>query len=246
MVISYISKYITYLLVIQGCSMEQEHKTETEEGDRQPSPACAILDDVLPHSTIRRQLEADWFLLNPNIRERFQRDPKPGEAVVYEGVMREIRCSKMGKLFAFLTRIIGNPLTPYEGRDIPMRVELLKVKGLPGVFWQRTYFFPNRKPYVVLSVKKESRAGELMECVGGGFGMLLDVSARDQSLHFESTRYFWEAFGRRIPLPHLLAPGRTHVIHEDMGGGEFQFTISMTHRNLGETFYQQGRFRRAS
>lgn len=200
--------------------------------------------DSLPHSTIRRQLGAEWFLLHPNIQERFRRDPKPGAPVVYEGTMQEIRCSKMGALFAFLTTVIGNPLTRHEGKNVPMRVELLKVVGMPGVFWQRTYFFPNRKPTVILSTKRENEKGEMMECVGGGFGMLLDVFARDQMLHFESTRYFWEVFGRRLPFPHWLAPGKTHVIHEDLGNGEFRFTITMTHKQLGETFYQTGTFKR--
>lgn len=86
----------------------------------------------------------------------------------------------------------------------------------------------------------------MLECVGGGFGMKLAVTARDGELHFESYRYFWSAFGVTVPLPHWLAPGRTHVIHKDLGGGDFQFTISMVHKQLGETFYQQGVFRRKS
>src|SRR4051812_44129189 len=118
--------------------MARVQNSETGEGDG-GSAAVNIgpgsSHDSLPHSTIRRQLMGDWFLLHPNIRERFQRDPKPGESLVYEGVMHEIRRSKMGWLFAVLTRVIGNPLTPYEGREVPMRVELLKVVGTPGVSW---------------------------------------------------------------------------------------------------------------
>ncbi|HYD19040.1 MAG TPA: DUF4166 domain-containing protein [Patescibacteria group bacterium] len=210
-----------------------------------PTGTTAGAEAIPAFSSLRRQLGTDWHLLHPNIQERFARDPMPGANIVYEGRMEEIRCSRMGKLFAQLTRVIGNPLTPHQGRDVPMRVELIKVPGFPGVCWQRTYFYPRRKPYVVISVKKESAAGELMECVGGGFGMLLDVYAKDGSLHFESTRYFFTFFGRRVPLPHWLAPGRTHVIHEDLGGGDFRFTISMVHGQLGETFYQTGVFRRA-
>lgn len=220
--------------------MAKARKIEAaEDGKALPSGTVA------PLSTIRRQLRAGWRDLHPNIRERFSRDPEPGERVVYDGVMQEIRRSKMGWLFAQLTRVIGNPLTPYVGQGVPMRVELFRKEGRKGVFWQRTYFYPGRKPYVVTSVKQESEKGEMMECVGGGFGMVLDVYARDGSLHFESTCYFCTVFGRRVVLPRFLAPGRTHVVHEDLGGGDFRFTISMTHGQLGETFYQTGTFRLA-
>ncbi len=195
-------------------------------------------------STIKNQLKEDWSKLNPNIQERFASEPELGENIIYEGVMQTIRCSKMGGLFAHFTRIIGNPLTPYEGKDIPMEVELFKKPNKSGVYWQRTYHYPNKKPYVVTSVKRESYNGKMMECVGGGFGMLLKVYEQDSNLHFESYRYFWKFIGMRIPLPHCITTGKTHVIHTDLGNGDFRFTISMVHKQLGETFYQDGIFRR--
>lgn len=195
-------------------------------------------------STIKNQLNEGWNKLNPNIQERFANEPELGEKLVYEGVMQIIRCSKMGSLFAHLTRIIGNPLTPYEGINIPMEVELFKKPAKSGVYWRRIYHYPNKKPYIVTSVKKESCNGEMMECVGGGFGMLLKVYEQDSSLHFESYRYFWKFLFLRIPLPHFISTGKTHVVHSDLGNGDFRFTISMTHKYLGETFYQDGIFRR--
>jgi hypothetical protein len=96
----------------------------------------------------------------------------------------------------------------------------------------------------VTSSKRESKAGEMLECVGGGFGMKLKVTAEEKNLHFRSYRYFWTFLKFYIPLPHWITPGATHVIHTDLGDGNFMFTISMTHKTLGETFFQQGVFRR--
>ncbi|MGB9152630.1 MAG: DUF4166 domain-containing protein [Alphaproteobacteria bacterium] len=200
------------------------------------------INNLQSGSTIRRQMKDEWHRLHPNIQARFARDPKPGEEVVYEGVMQTIRRTRMGWLFAYLTRVIGNPLTPHAGDNIPMEVRLFKREGQTGVFWQRTYHYPERKPYVVTSVKRESKKGEMMECVGGGFGMLLKLYEQDGKLHFESYRYFCQTAGLRIPLPHWLSPGKTHVVHEDLGEGNFKFTISMDHAQLGQTFYQEGIF----
>jgi hypothetical protein len=212
---------------------KSELKRETFPAPPQPAP-----------NTLKRQLGPGWFDLHPDIRQRFDREPAAGETITYEGVMQEIRCSRMGWLFAQLTRIVGNPLTPFSGRGIRMEVALSKVSGKEGVYWKRTYFHAGCAPYVVTSVKRESPAGEMLECVGGGFGMKLRVYARDGNLHFESYRYFWSFLGRQLPLPHWLSPGKTHVVHADLGGGNFMFRISMVHRQLGETFFQQGVFRR--
>lgn len=201
---------------------------------------------TLPHSTIRRQLgEAGWEALHPAIRERFAAEPAQGESIRYVGAMQKIECSRAGWLFALLTRVIGNPLTPFRGQDVKMEVLLQKRPGKDGVFWRRSYFRAGHKPYVVTSVKREGARGEMLECVGGGFGMVLTLSVKDGALHFRSTRYFWQAGRVRVPLPHILSPGATHVVHEDIGSGNFRFTIRMDHPLLGRTFYQTGIFRGA-
>lgn len=201
------------------------------------------IHNLKPENTLKHQLGENWDKLHPAIRTRFNREPAAGEEIVYEGVMHTVRRSLAGRLFAELTRMIGNPLTPFQGTDVPMTVTLYKIPGKHGVFWRRTYHFSDRKPYTVTSVKCESKQGEMLECVGGGFGMKLHVFAEEEKLHFTSTRYFWTFLQYRIPLPHLVTPGETRVIHEDLGGGDFRFTISMRHPLLGETFFQDGVFR---
>lgn len=196
------------------------------------------------HNTLKNQLGNNWQNLDPHIQARFDREPELGETIIYTGIMQEIRRSTMGWLFACLTRLIGNPLTPFAGTDVPMEVALYKKPDIDGVFWRRTYFYPNKKPEVVVSAKRESRQGEMLECVGGGFGMKLKVTAQNGEMHFESYRYFWDCLQHRILLPHWITHGQAHVIHRDLGKGEFMFTISMRHDYLGETFYQQGIFHR--
>lgn len=185
-----------------------------------------------------RLLGADWHCLQPSVQARFAHEPE--RPILYEGVMEMVHCSRAGWLFAQLTRLIGNPLTPHRGRDVPMQVLLTKRDG-GGVWWQRTYAF--YKPFTVISAKRENAKGQLCEYVGLGFGMRLRVYAKDGALHFKSARYFWEVAGVHIPLPHWLSPGETHVSHTDLAGGNFRFTIAMDHRQLGRTFYQTGVFR---
>ncbi len=204
---------------------------------------AAARDTKGHESPLKGLMGADWHRLHPAVQARFLHEPEAGHPVVYRGVMDKVHCSAAGWLFAQITRIIGNPLAAHRGRDVPMEVRLTPCdKG--GVCWRRTYGFT--RPFTVASAKRQDAQGRLCEYVGLGFGMRLDVFARCGALHFVSTRYFWEVAGVQIPLPHGLSPGRTHVIHEDLGGGEFRFTITMDHAFLGRTFFQTGRFHRAS
>jgi len=196
-------------------------------------------------STIRTQLGEEWPNLHPNVQQRFASEPTVREQVFYRGTMDKVECSFAGKMFAQLTRLIGNPLTPYVGEDVHMDVTLYRKKGLAGVYWRRTYFFEGRTPYTVTSVKREDAKGRMTECVGAGFGMELQVTAQEGNLHFKSTRYFWQLGILRIPLPHILTPGETHVVHEDLRNGTFRFTIAMDHKQLGRTFFQTGVFKEA-
>ncbi len=194
-------------------------------------------------SPLKAILGADWYRLHPAVQARFLHEPEAGRPVVYQGIMEKVHASAAGWLFAQATRLIGNPLAAHRGTNVPMTVRLTPCeKG--GVSWQRIYGFGT--PFVVTSAKREDAQGRLCEYVGMGFGMRLKVFAQRGALHFVSERYFWEVAARQIPLPHWLSPGVTHVIHEDLGGGGFRFTISMDHRQLGRTFYQTGRFRQVS
>ena len=73
--------------------------------------------------------------------------------------------------------------------------------------------------------------------------MTLAVFERRGALHFRSRRYFWQFDGWRVWLPRLLTPGTAHVVHTDHGDGSFSFTMTVSHPWLGETFFQDGRFR---
>lgn len=196
-------------------------------------------------STLKRLLGREFYRLHPAVQARFSADPGPDETITYEGEMETVHCSPAGWLFAQATRLIGNPLAAHRGRNVPMTVRLFP-RPDGGVDWQRTYRFAGRPPFVVTSAKTHGAKAGLYEMVGFGFGMRLDVSARNGELHFVSRRYIWRLGGVEIPLPHVVSPGATHVIHADLGGGDFRFTITMDHPWLGRTFFQTGRFRRVA
>src|SRR5262249_18328698 len=142
-------------------------------------------------------------------------------------------------------RLIGSPVTPREGRDVPTLVRIYRSKRGDGIVWERRYGFPGRAPVVVSSTKRPDPPDGLLECATRGFAMRLRVFERDGAIHFASTGYSVEVGRWRLSLPHLLTPGDAHVVHSDEGNGWFRFTMSFRHRLFGETYFQDGLFHQA-
>jgi hypothetical protein len=185
----------------------------------------------------------DWFQLPEAVRARFD-VAAHDEVRIYPGAM-SVRASLAGRLIAQLCRLIGTPLAPFTGEDVPVAVAV-HGDGRGGIVWDRTYRFARRAPALVSSTKKTDLSGRLMEVVRCRLGMTLAVSVEDHALHFRSTGYFLALGSLHLPIPGLLTPGAAHVIHADAGqdafGGRFRFTMAFVHPWLGETFFQTGLF----
>lgn len=160
--------------------------------------------------------------------------------VRYAGEM-VVHASPFGWLIAQACRLLGTPLAPWTGEAVPVAVDVYSdAKG--GLVWDRTYAFQKRGQVKVTSRKVLGRKGELMEVIHGGLGMTLIVTAEQGALHFRSTGYFLKVLGVRLPIPGLVTPGAAHVIHEDVDGAHFRFTLTFTHALAGQTFFQTGVF----
>ena len=178
------------------------------------------------------------------MRARFAVKPAAGEVLIFAGTMDVVRRSRIGWLLAQACRLIGTPLVPHQGRNVPTEV---RVSSDPagGIVWTRRYAFGGRRPVEVCSTKRPDPPAGLLECAGHGLGMRLRLFERDGALHFVSVGYCLEIRRRRVAIPDLLTPGEAHVVHKDEGGGWFRFTLSFRHRWFGETFFQEGLFRQA-
>lgn len=209
-------------------------------------PAPSRSNTIATDPTFRRLLgEAAWQRLNPNVRARFAVKPDVGQVFVFAGVMDVVRRSWFGWLLGQVCRLIGSPVTPQQGRDVPTAVHIYRSSRGDGIVWERRYDFVGRTPVVVSSTKRPDPPDGLLECASRGFAMRLRLFERDGAIHFASTGYCLELGRWRLPIPGLLTPGAAHVVHSDEGDGWFRFTMSFHHRWFGETYFQQGLFHEA-
>jgi hypothetical protein len=204
------------------------------------------------HAGLRGVLgEAAWARLPAAVRTRFA---EPAHRVNYVGTFEIVRASRLGRVIAWCTRLVGAPVVAAVGRDVAAVVHVGPRDG--GVAWQREYRWPDGAVSLVKSTKTIDRHGRLVERLPARLCMPLDSFEQGGTLHFVSRGYYFDlsiawlqrlGFDHewRLPLSAWLAPGVTHVEHIDEAGGWFRFTMTVSHSWFGEMFYQTGRFHAA-
>jgi hypothetical protein len=178
-----------------------------------------------------------WARLPQAVRARFDVNAHAHEATVYVGATT-VRASMTGRAFAHLCRLVGTPVAPYVGDDVPLRVRVYRTND--GVVWERHYQFAHGD--CVVASTKQSDGDGLIEKLGAGLHMKLRVFEAAGALHFVSDGYFFRAGRLSLRLPDWFLPGGTHVTHEDLGDGRFRFTMLTHHRWFGELYFQDGIF----
>lgn len=187
-----------------------------------------------------------WQRLPQTVRARFG---EPVVAVDYAGEFEVVRASWLGRIIAFCCRLLGTPVVPRTGLNVPAIVHVGPTDE--GVAWNREYRWPNSTPCIVRSTKVIEEGGRLVERLPARLCMPLRVYEEAGALHFVSLGYYFDlgvrsdGTRRQAPLPAWLSPGTTHVEHHDENDGWFRFTMTVTHPWFGELFYQTGLFHAA-
>jgi hypothetical protein len=192
----------------------------------------------------KKLLGAAWQQLHPDIARRFCDHPAPGKPLRYKGRLSALYCSRIGKILGHLTMpLIKGALIPYADTDVPVNVAIYTKTGCDAIYKQRIYHLNHRPPIQFTSFMRETAKGEVLEYVGKGLGMKLQLHVGDdKNLYFTSDGYFWEIGGFRIPLPGILTPGKTFLCHRNDSAEQFSISIEIKHILFGTTFTQVGVF----
>jgi len=166
--------------------------------------APAAVDNAGPLDLRALLGEQAWFRLPAPVRHRFEAGHPD---TVYEGRMMKLECSRVGRCFAALSRIVGAPLTAMRAESVPAVVRVSN-DGRGGVIWERRFQATGCDAALVRSTKELGPDGLLFERTDGGLGMALAVFEQDGALVFESRRYEL-VLGRRIPHARHL-PSHPH------------------------------------
>jgi len=183
--------------------------------------------------------DAAWQRLPAAVRARFGCPALTGAVTIYRG-RAQVAASLAGRVLAQLCRLIGTPVAPFVGDEVPVIVRVIDTPE--GVIWERRYEFVGHAPVIVRSTKQLDEEGMLVEVLNAGLHMRLRVFEERGELHFLSTGYVFRIGPLRFRLPGWFLPGATHVVHQDLGEGRFRFRMTTTHHWFGRMFSQDGVF----
>ncbi|MEK6540667.1 MAG: DUF4166 domain-containing protein [Pseudomonadota bacterium] len=186
--------------------------------------------------------EAAWARLPAAVQARFSKRLGPNAVALYRGAVVETRLSRMGWLLAQCLRPMGAPLPLRSERGGAALVCVSEDTKTGGQCWSRLYASAHGLPQVIHSAKAFTGPTGLEERVGMGIGMALNVEACADGMTFTSAEYFWQIGRVRLRLPKWMAPGRTTVIHRDIGAGHFAFDLIVRHPLFGELVHQHALF----
>lgn len=186
---------------------------------------------------------AGWTRLPKAIQRRFSKRLLGDASLAYQGRVTRMRMNPVGRALAFALRVIGAPL-PFDrtsvGRSAVVTVTEDAATG--GQFWIRQYGRAAGFPQMVGSSKRFAGPTGLEEYIGFGIGISLRLKSTTNGLYFLSDRYFLKLGQKRLPLPRWAGPGALVVGHEELGGGQFRFTLELAHPLFGELIRQDATF----
>ena len=186
---------------------------------------------------------ASWMRLPAPIRKRFGKRFKQGQSFAYQGIVTEMKMSRLGWAFAQATRVIGAPL-PFEKNSVNQAAVVIVTedKETNGQFWIRQYGREQGFPQMVHSSKRFAGPTGLEEYIGYGIGMAFRLEATEHALFFKSEHYFLQVFGKRMRLPNWLVPIALTIGHHELGENRFAFTLELTSKIFGQLIKQNAIF----
>ena len=87
-----------------------------------------------------------------------------------------------------------------------------------------------------------NKTNELIEFVGGGFGLYLKLTVEDNKLIYRSNGHLWRLGRLTLPIPDALFLGHATITETAISDHEFQLDFQINHPICGNTYAYGGSF----
>jgi hypothetical protein len=178
-----------------------------------------------------------WESLPRVIKMRYANRPFSEDIVTVKGHLN-VHFSNVMKFFMPILGLF-KILVPYQGENIPVTVKLRSENNLPGVYFDRTFYFPGKKPYRFCSYMQHIKDNNIVEFIRFGVGLSMKCSYNNKVL-LEHNGYVWKIFGLVIPLPLSFIMGSFYAEEEPISDDSFHLLVRITHPLFGKIFEYNG------
>lgn len=181
-----------------------------------------------------------WQHLPPVMRKHYANRPHHDDETVAEGVMI-VKSSWLGRLFSPLFRLSGT-LVPYAGEGIPATVQFFTTAKDDSFTLRRTFYFPNKKPYIFCSSMQPQGGAEIIEFTKLGFGWHMRYGWDGAKVTLTHRRYVIRLCGKIIPMPLGWLIGTIYAEETAIDDNTFAMKMEMHHKLFGHIFSYSGIF----
>jgi len=181
-----------------------------------------------------------WDNLPPVMHKHYANHPFSNDVVTAVGKM-DVEFGWLIKLFSPFLRLLG-ALVPYQGKDIPVTVKFRSEPESSVYCLDRTFNFPNKKPYIFYSKMVHIKDDVIIEFMKYGIGWKHHFYYRDNKVILEHHSYVWKFFNVIIPVPVGLFLGRGYAEEEAINENKFRMKMNITHPLFGKMYEYRGEF----
>lgn len=183
----------------------------------------------------------DWDHLPPVMKKHYANRPYHNDKVTVEGVMK-VETSILGRIISPLFRLAGT-LVPYEGDNIPATVVFISTSNSDEFQFDRTFYFPGRKPYRFHSRMKPVGGNELVEFMRFGLGWRMAYAWSGEKVVLAHRGYVLRLFGFLLPLPMGIFIGQGYAEETPLDDNSFSMMMEITHPLWGKVYGYSGSFK---
>jgi len=195
---------------------------------------------IMNISLMQRALGDDWAALPPVIQRHYQ-ITAPQQAITVTGNMNIDYPYWLTPAIKLL-RLFG-ALVDLKGEGLAVQVKKWRQTDPSILYWQRhIQAADNGKQCVFASRMAWQQDHELIESVGMGFGIRLQLSVEQGKLVYQSRGHLLKLGPLTLPIPDSLLLGHALITEQALSEDTFQLNFKITHPLWGKTYYYGGIF----
>lgn len=190
-------------------------------------------------SLMERVLGDDWHKLPAVIQKHYQLIGEQQSCL--EGTMEIAYPSYLYPL-VWLIHLFGG-LVLWRGQAVHAQVDKTSSPAGEVLHWRRTMTYPDGKIDYFRSRMSYSAQHELIESIGFGFGLRLNVTVSDGNLLYRSNGHFWQCGSYRLNIPDWAMLGAATISEHAVSEEAFYLDFTVRHPLWGVSYCYRGNFR---
>ncbi len=185
---------------------------------------------------IFKQVFADhWATLPVVMQKHYLHHPYSKMVVTVKGQL-DIKATGLFKILLPVCKLF-HILVPYTGLDIPVTVYLRSQENSPALYFDRTFYVPEKNPCRFQSSMLPIKDNIVVEFIFMGIGWRTAYAVDGNKVMLKHSGYVMRLFGKLIPLPITFLLGQINVEKEALSDDEFSMRMTMSHMLFGEYSY---------